>query len=85
MTKAPTPTEKPKKQRDNTQTPPKTSITQRIVTVVRTTEQDVRNMKKTWLQHIAYSPERVPLQLGFRRRLGTSRVWARKNVPACQK
>ena len=32
MTKAPTPTEKPQKQRDNTQTPPKTSITQRLRT-----------------------------------------------------
>ena len=33
MTKAPTPTEKSKKQRDNTQrTPPKTSITQRLLT-----------------------------------------------------
>ena len=30
MTKAPTPTEKSKKQRDNTKTPPKTSITQRL-------------------------------------------------------
>ena len=29
MTKAPTTTEKPNKQRDNTQTPPKNSITQR--------------------------------------------------------
>ena len=29
MTKAPTPTEKSKKQSDNTKTPPKTSITQR--------------------------------------------------------
>ena len=28
MTKAPTPTEKSKKERDNTKTPPKTSITQ---------------------------------------------------------
>ena len=28
MTKSPTPTEKSKKQRDNTKTPPKTSITQ---------------------------------------------------------
>ena len=33
MTKAPTPTEKSKKQRDNTKTPPKTSITQRLRTV----------------------------------------------------
>ena len=32
MTKAPTPTEKSKKQRDNTQTPPKTSITQLLQT-----------------------------------------------------
>ena len=32
MTKAPTPTEKSKKQRDNTKTPPKTSITQRLRT-----------------------------------------------------
>ena len=32
MTKAPSPTEKPKKQRDNTQMPPKTSITQRLQT-----------------------------------------------------
>ena len=32
MTKAPTPTEKSKKQRDNTKTPPKTSITQRTRT-----------------------------------------------------
>ena len=30
--RAPTPTEKPKKQRDNTQTPPKTSITQQLRT-----------------------------------------------------
>ena len=30
MTKAPTPTEKFTKQRDNTKTPPKTSITQRL-------------------------------------------------------
>ena len=30
MTKAPTPTEKSKKQCDNTKTPPKTSITQRL-------------------------------------------------------
>ena len=32
MTKAPTPTEKFKKQRDNTKKPPKTSITQRLLT-----------------------------------------------------
>ena len=32
MTKAPTPTEKSKKQRDNTKTPPKTSITQGLRT-----------------------------------------------------
>ena len=32
MTKAPTPTEKSKKQRENTKTPPKTSITQRLRT-----------------------------------------------------
>ena len=32
MTKAPTPTEKSKKQHDNTKTPPKTSITQRLRT-----------------------------------------------------
>ena len=32
MTKAPTPTEKFKKQRDNTKTPPKTLITQRLRT-----------------------------------------------------
>ena len=32
MTKGPTPTEKSKKQRDNTNTPPKTSITQRLWT-----------------------------------------------------
>ena len=32
MTKAPTPTEKSKKQRDNTNKPPKTSITQRLRT-----------------------------------------------------
>ena len=32
MTKAPTLTEKPIKKRDNTQTPPKTSITQRLRT-----------------------------------------------------
>ena len=32
MTKAPTPTEKSKKQCDNTKTPPKTSITQRLRT-----------------------------------------------------
>ena len=32
MTKAPTPTEKAKKQRDNTQAPPKTLITQRLRT-----------------------------------------------------
>ena len=32
MTKAPTPTEKSKKQRNNTKTPPKTSITQRLRT-----------------------------------------------------
>ena len=33
MIKAPTPTEKSKKQRDNTKTPPKSSITQRLRTV----------------------------------------------------
>ena len=32
MTKVPTPTEKSKKQRDNTKTPPKTSIIQRLRT-----------------------------------------------------
>ena len=32
MTKAPTPTEKSKKQRDNTKTPPKTSLTQQLRT-----------------------------------------------------
>ena len=32
MTKAPTPTEKSKKQRDNIKTPPKTLITQRLRT-----------------------------------------------------
>ena len=32
MTKAPTPTEKSKNQRDNTKTPPKTSITQQLRT-----------------------------------------------------
>ena len=32
MTKAPTTTEKSRKQRDNTKTPPKTSITQRLWT-----------------------------------------------------
>ena len=32
MTKAPTPTENPKKQRDNTHTPPKASIKQRLRT-----------------------------------------------------
>ena len=32
MTKAPSPTENPKKQRNNTETPPKTSITQRLRT-----------------------------------------------------
>ena len=32
MTKAPTPTEKSKKQRDNTKKPPNTSITQRLQT-----------------------------------------------------
>ena len=32
MTKAPTPAEKSKKQRNNTKTPPKTSITQRLRT-----------------------------------------------------
>ena len=32
MTKAPTSTEKSKKQHDNTKTPPKTSITQRLRT-----------------------------------------------------
>ena len=32
MTKAPTPTEKSKKQRDSTKTPPKTSNTQRLRT-----------------------------------------------------
>ena len=34
MTKAPSPTEKSNKQRDNTKTPPKTSITQRSQTDV---------------------------------------------------
>ena len=36
MTKAPTMTEKFQKQRDNTKTPPKTSITQRLRTDLRT-------------------------------------------------
>ena len=34
MTKAPALTEKSRKQRDNTKTPPKTSITQRLRTVL---------------------------------------------------
>ena len=41
MTKAPTPTEKLKQQRDNTQTPPKTSITQRLRT-------DLGRLIETW-------------------------------------
>ena len=36
MTKAPTPKEKSKKESDNTKTPPKTSITQRLQTDFRT-------------------------------------------------
>ena len=36
MTKAPTPTEKSKKQRDNTKTPPKTSIYTTIADRLRT-------------------------------------------------
>ena len=35
MTKAPSPTEKSKKQRDNTKTPPKTWITQTIADQLR--------------------------------------------------
>ena len=40
MTKAPTPIDNSKKQRDNTKTPPKTSITQQIADWLRTVSWD---------------------------------------------
>ena len=51
MTKAPTPTEKPKKQRDNTQTPPKTAITQPLRTDL---ERSVRVTIATQLVEFEY-------------------------------
>ena len=42
MTKAPSPTEKSKKQRDNTKTPPKLSITQNLRTQDEKTEESGR-------------------------------------------
>ena len=49
MTKAPTPTEKSKKQRDNTKTPPKTSITPRLRTDVGWSVGETTATQLVWL------------------------------------
>ena len=55
MTKAPTPTEQSKKQRDNTQTPPKTSITQRLRTDLRRSVGVTIATKLVWLNRFTGS------------------------------
>ena len=49
MTKAPTPTEKSKKHRDNTKTPPKTSITQQLRTDLGRSVGVTKATQRVWL------------------------------------
>ena len=68
MTKAPTPTEKPKKQRDNTQTPQKTSITQRLQTDLRRSAGVRIATQQVWLNRLmGYQPSHLPQPLCNRR------------------
>ena len=55
MTKAPIPTEKFKKQRDNTKTPPKTSITQRSRTDLGRSVGVTTATKLVWLNRFTGS------------------------------
>ena len=55
MTKAPTPTEKSKKQRDNTKTPPKTSITQRLRTDLGRSVRVATATQLVWLNRFTES------------------------------
>ena len=55
MTKAPTPTEKSKKQRDNTKTPPKTSITQRLRTDLGRSVGETTATQLVWLNRLTGS------------------------------
>ena len=55
MTKAPTPTEKSKKQHDNTKTPPKSSITQRLRTDLGRSVGETIATKLVWLNRFAGS------------------------------
>ena len=58
MTHAPTPTEKSKEQRDNTKTPPKTSITQRFRTdLVRSVWVAIAT-QLVWLNLVVSQPSR---------------------------
>ena len=64
MTKAPTPTEKSKKQRDNTKTPPKTSITQRLRTDLGQPVGVTIAIQLVWLNQFTESqPSHSPQQL----------------------
>ena len=64
MKKAPTPTEKSKKQRDNTKTPPKTSITQRLPTDLRRAVGVSIATQLVWLNQLTGSqPSHSPQQL----------------------
>ena len=55
MTKAHSPTEKSKKQRDNTKTPPKTSITQRLRTDLRRSVGVTKAIHLVWLNRFTGS------------------------------
>ena len=64
MTKAPTPTEKSKEQRDNTKTPPNTSITQRLRTDLGRSVGVAIATKLVWLNRLTgYQPSHSPQQL----------------------
>ena len=64
MTKAPTPTEKSKKQRDNTKSPPKTSITQRLRTDLGRSVGVTIATQLVWLNRFTGSkPSHLPQKL----------------------
>ena len=64
MTKAPTPTEKSKKQRDNTKTPPKTSIIQRLRTDLGRSVGVTIATQLVWLNRLTgFQPSHSPQQL----------------------
>ena len=64
MTKAPTPTEKSKKQRETTKTPPKTSITQRLRTDLGRSVGVTIATQLVWLNQLTGTqPSHSPQQL----------------------